>query len=72
MSETTLTQTLADALYASVNAGDSHYSHWDAKGTAGANCPACHARHAANDLAYKALRQARDAGIIPTGAVENV
>jgi len=67
---TTLTQVLVDALYASLLAGDSHYAHWDREGTAGANCPACRARRDANDRAYDALRQAKAAGVIPTGAIE--
>lgn len=46
---------MAGALQASVNAADGHYTHWDAKGTAGANCPACQARAAANRLARAAL-----------------
>ena len=68
--QSTLLQAMADALYASVMAGDSHYRHHDPKGTAGANCPACHARRDANELAYKALRLAKAEGIIPGGAVQ--
>jgi hypothetical protein len=51
---------LLAALKASVEAHDSHYSHWDEKGTAGANCPACKARFEANALAYAAIAKASE------------
>ena len=51
------------ALKASVEAADSHYAHWDSKGTAGANCPACKARSEANKLAYAAIAMAT--GVVP-------
>ncbi len=48
-----------EALEASVAANDSHYSHWDKQGTAGANCPACRSRASAKQLARAALAKAR-------------
>lgn len=51
-------ETLVAALDASLSAADGHYAHWDPKGTAGANCPACKARAQANNLARFAISRA--------------